>query len=420
MHRTVKQQLKHLTKREYKILRELTHGSKNLVNATIYIIRQHYFKTGKYLGYDDAYEIMKTKPEYAFLNSNMSQQIMKKVDLMYKSFFGLIRRRVAKEISCNVNEPHYLDKDGFYSLIIQSIPALTKNQFRIPYSNEFKKTHEYITIKLPKKVIGKNIKEIRIVPRCNARFFEVHYSYELEEVDVINDSNPNVLAIDTGLNNFATCVTSNGESFILDGRKIKSYNQWYNKYITYLEKIKGKQHIGRKYTKKQELVTRKRNNRIDDYINKCVKYIVDYCSRNNITYIVIGYDPDLQQKSNLGKKLNQTLTQIPFGQFRYKLAKKCQLLGIKFKDQEESYTSKASFFDNDDLPKYDKHNPKTYTFSGKRIKRGIYKTSFGKLVNADVNGALNILKKSKVVPDAIVSLYNRGDLNTPIRIRLHK
>ena len=240
MHRTVKQQLKHLTKKEYLILRDLTHASKNLVNETMYVIRQHYFNTGKYLEYDRVYELLKDKPVYRYLNSNMAEQIMKKVDLMYKSFFALIRKRVSKEICCNVNIPRYLNKDGFYPLIIQQIPALTKNRFRLPYSNVFKKKHNYMFINLPKQVIGKNIKEIRIVPRCNARFFEVHYSYEIEEVNIIND-NTKALAIDIGINNFATCVNSDGDSFIIDGKKLKSYNQWYNKYIKKLEIIKNKQ-----------------------------------------------------------------------------------------------------------------------------------------------------------------------------------
>ena len=419
MHRTVKQQLKHLTKREYNVLRDLTHVSKNLVNETMYVIRQHYFKTGKYLNYDDVYEIMKHQNTYKYLNANMSEQIIKKVDIMYKSFFGLVRKRVAKKITCNVNIPSYLDKNGFYPLIIQHIPALTKNQFKLPYSDTFKQNHEKLIIKLPKKVIGKNIKEIKIIPRCNARFFEVHYSYELKETPKINNRTK-ALAIDLGIDNFATCVTSEGDSFIIDGRKIKSYNQWYNKYITYLEKIKGKQKLGRIYTKKQDLVTKKRNNRLDDYISKAAKYIVDYCLENRIYQVVIGYDPNLQQNTKLGKKSNQTFAQLPFGQFKYKLLKKCDIYGISFIEQEESYTSKASFLDNDIIPIYTKNDSVKYTFSGKRIKRGLYKTSIGSLINADLNGALNILKKSNVVPESIIRLYSSGELNTPIRIRLHK
>ena len=419
MHRTVKQQLKHLTKKEYLILRDLTHASKNLVNETMYVIRQYYFNTGKYLEYDRVYELLKDKPVYRYLNSNMAEQIMKKVDLMYKSFFALIRKRVSKEICCNVNIPRYLNKDGFYSLIIQQIPALTKNRFRLPYSNVFKKKHNYMFINLPKQVIGKNIKEIRIVPRCNSRFFEVHYSYEIEEVNIIND-NTKALAIDIGINNFATCVNSDGDSFIIDGKKLKSYNQWYNKYIKKLEIIKNKQGINHKYTKKQDLVTRKRNNRIDDYISKAAKYIADYCLQHNIFVVIIGYDPELHQKSKLGRQYNQLFSQIPFGQFKRKLSSKCELYGIVVKEQEESYTSKASFFDNDFIPTYKMNDTTPYKFSGKRIKRGLYKTSKGILVNADVNGALNIMKKSNVVPDVILRLYSRGELNTPIRIRLHK
>ena len=113
---------------------------------------------------------------------------------------------------------------------------------------------------------------------------------------------------------------------------------------------------------------------------------------------------------------NQNFVNIPYGKLRDKLVYLCKLYGIEFKLQEESYTSKASFFDGDEIPIYDKENPQEYIFSGKRIKRGLYQTSVGKLINADCNGALNILRKSKVVDLSI--LYNRGELDTPKRIRV--
>lgn len=137
---------------------------------------------------------------------------------------------------------------------------------------------------------------------------------------------------------------------------------------------------------------------------------------NDIGTLVIGYNQSFQCKSNIGKKNNQIFTQLPFGKIREKLEYLCKRYNINYILQEESYTSKASFFDNDDLPIYNMDNPQTYEFSGKRVKRGLYQTKDGYLFNADCNGALNILRKSKAVD--VTVLCCRGELDTPKRIRI--
>ena len=264
-------------------------------------------------------------------------------------------------------------------------------------------------------LVGKKIKEIRIIPKSDGRFFEVQYTYESgqdikEELD-FNKS----LSIDVGVNNFATFITNEGKSFILDGRRLKSINQWFNKNNARLLSIKDKQKITIK-TKQQALLERKRNNCINDYISKCARHIINYSLDHNIGNIVIGYNPKLQNETNLGKRNNQTFANIPFGKLQNKLTCLCEYYGIRLIKQEESYTSKASFFDRDDIPSFTNGDKKEYVFSGKRIKRGLYKTSTGNLVNADVNGALNILKKSNVVD--LTVLYSRGEVDTPLRIRV--
>ena len=182
-----------------------------------------------------------------------------------------------------------------------------------------------------------------------------------------------------------------------------------------MRSIKDKQNI-KKQTKQQYLISRKRKNRVDDYINKTCRYIINYCLSNDIGTLVIGYNQSFQCKANLGKRNNQIFTQLPFGKVREKLEYLCKRYNINYVLQEESYISKASFFDNDDLPVYNMDNPQTYEFSGKRVKRGLYQTKDGYRFNADCNGALNILRKSKVVDLNV--LYNRGELNTPKRIRV--
>lgn len=413
MYLTLKQQVKHLSKKEFRNLKYLCHIAKNLKNQAIYNVRQHYFKNKKYLSYNENYKMLKNSENYKKLNSNMAQQILKEVDESFKSFFALLKLAKNGQYNGKVKLPNYLDKDGFTTLVIGFV-RLKDDMLIVPYSNSFRKTHKEITIKLPSVLKDKKIKEIRIIPKQHSRYFEIQYIYEVEEVQrELNKEN--ALGIDLGINNLCTCVTNTGASFIIDGRKLKSTNQYYNKINAKLQSIKDKQKIERT-TLRQKRITRKRNNRINDYLSKAARTIVNYCLNNDIGKLVLGYNEDFQRNSNIGSINNQNFVNIPYGKLRDKLIYLCKLYGIEFKLQEESYTSKASFFDGDEIPIYDKENPQEYIFSGKRIKRGLYQTSTGKLINADCNGALNILRKSKVVDLSV--LYNRGELNTPKRIRV--
>ena len=413
MYLTLKQQVKHLSKKEFRNLKYLCHIAKNLKNQAIYNVRQHYFNNKKYLSYSENYKILKNSENYKKLNSNMAQQILKEVDESFKSFFALLKLAKNGQYNGKIKLPNYLDKDGFTTLVIGFV-RLKDDMLIVPYSNSFRKTHKEIAIKLPPVLKDKKIKEIRIIPKQHSRYFEIQYTYEIEEVQrELNKEN--ALGIDLGINNLCTCVTNTGASFIIDGRKLKSINQYYNKINAKLQSIKDKQKIER-ITLRQKRITRKRNNRINDYLSKAARTIVNYCLNNDIGKLVLGYNEDFQRNSNIGSINNQNFVNIPYGKLRDKLIYLCKLYGIEFKLQEESYTSKASFFDGDEIPIYDKENLQEYIFSGKRIKRGLYQTSTGKLINADCNGALNILRKSKVVDLRV--LYNRGELNTPKRIRV--
>ena len=413
MYLTLKQQVKHLSKKEFRNLKYLCHIAKNLKNQAIYNVRQHYFQNKKYLSYNENYKMLKNSENYKKLNSNMAQQILKEVDESFKSFFALLKLAKNGQYNGKIKLPNYLDKDGFTTLVIGFV-RLKDDMLIVPYSNSFKKTHQEVKVKLPSVLKDKKIKEIRIIPKQHSRYFEIQYIYEVEEVQrELNKEN--ALGIDLGIDNLCTCVTNTGASFIIDGRKLKSINQYYNKINAKLQSIKDKQKIERT-TLRQKRITRKRNNRINDYLSKAARTIVNYCLNNDIGKLVLGYNEDFQRKSNIGSINNQNFVNIPYGKLRDKLIYLCKLYGIEFKLQEESYTSKASFFDGDEIPIYDKENLQEYIFSGKRIKRGLYQTSTGKLINADCNGALNILRKSKVVDLSV--LYNRGELNTPKRIRV--
>ena len=415
MYLTVKQQVKHLSKEDYKSIKELCHIAKNLTNQAIYNVRQYYFNEGEYLNYEKNYALLKSSENYKLLNSNMAQQILKEVDGSFKSFFGLLKlAKKGKYAFKDCKLPHYLPKDGFATLVIGFV-RLNGNKLIFPFSNTYKKSHKSVAITIPPILLDKKVKEIRIIPKANARFFEIQYVYEAENIQRNLNQN-NALALDLGINNLVTAVSSEGKSFIVDGKRLKSINQWYNKHNAQLQSIKDKQHLGYRPTNRQKANTRDRNNKVNDYMNKAARKIIDYCVSNNIGTLVVGYNETFQRNADIGKTNNQNFVNIPYGQLRSKLEYLCELNGIAFVKQEESYTSKSSFWDKDDLPVYNNDNPKTYTFSGTRIHRGMYQCKNGMCLNADVNGALNILRKSNVV--SLNGLYTRGEVDTPVRIRI--
>ena len=415
MYLTVKQQVKHLSKKDYLAIKELCHIAKNLANEAIYNIRQYYFNEGKYLKYEKNYTLLKNSENYKMLNSNMSQQILKEVDGSFKSFFGLLKLAKKGKYPFNaIKLPKYLPKDGFTTLIIRFV-RLNGNKLILPFSQSYKKNHKPIEIAIPPILLDKEIKEIRIIPKAKARFFEIQYTYKAECIQRNLDKNK-ALALDLGINNLVTGVTNTGKTFIIDGKRLKSINQWFNKQNAKLQSIKDKQKFGKAPTLRQKALARNRNNKVNDYMNKTARMIINYCLANNIGTLVVGYNEIFQRSSNIGKANNQNFVNIPYGKLRDKLEYLCKLNSIEFLKQEESYTSKASFFDKDDIPTYNANNQQSYNFSGKRIHRGLYKTANGYTFNADINGALNILNKSKVV--CLDALYCRGEADTPIRIRV--
>ena len=408
MYLTLKQQVKHLSKEDYRSIKELCRIAKNLTNQAIYNIRQHYFAAGKYLKLESNYALLKSSDYYTMLDSNMAQEILKEVDSSFKSFFDLMKQ--GKSELKDYRLPSYLPKDGYATLVIGFV-RVKGNKLLLPYSDSFKKTHKAVEMTIPPILLDKKIKEIRIIPKADARFFEIQYTYEAECIHE-NLNTTNVLALDLGINNLVTAVSNNGETFIIDGRRLKSINQWFNKENARLQSIKDKQHYSTKPSNRQKTMARKRNNRINDYMNKAARNVIDYCINNNIGILVVGYNKTLQKDSDIGTR---NFVDIPYGMLRDKLKYLCELNGITFVMQEESYTSKASFWDQDAIPFYN-GDDEEYYFSGKRIHRGQYRTASGQVLNADVNGALNILRKSNVVDTTV--LYSRGEVDTPVRIKI--
>lgn len=424
----VKQRAKHITYEEYTILKDLSRAAKNLYNSALYLKRQDFFriqairksirranlpmkvkkqlmarKDLQLMSYNDLYHAIKTQDVYRVLNANMSQQILKLVDRDFKSFFGLLKRKARGDYKERVNLPNYLPKDGFFSLIVAEFNT-SKGSFTLPMSRHYTPKKK-ITFNVPTILSDKKIKEIRVIPKQDARFFELQYVYE-KEVSTGTYNQKNALAIDLGVNNLMTCTTNKGQSFIIDGKRIKSVNQYANKENARLKSILDKQ--GLKTSVKLDRLWMKRNNIIHDYLLKAARYVVNYCKREDIGQIVLGFNKDMTRRVNLGRKTNQFVASLPMGKIKDMLKYMTADAGIELHLQEESYTSKASFWDKDPLKKCD--------YSGERIKRGLYQTGDGQLLNADINGALNILRKSNVVDLEV--LYTRGAVDTPQRIRL--
>ena len=409
--------IRHLSKDEYAMLAEMCRYSNNLYNVALYNIRQYYFSEKKFLTYESNYHECKVNENYGLLQAGVAQQTLKVADRSFKSFFNLIKKAKSGEYRFqDIKIPHYREKGGMFVLVLSTNAINIKDGFlQIPMSRPISKAHagKLIKIAFPERLADKKIKEVRIIPIFKGQYFKIQYVYEQAEQN-LNLSQDNALAIDIGLENFATCITTIGTSFIMDGRKLKSINQYWNKRKAQLQSIADKQK--NKSTKLIQCITTKRNNRAKDYVRKTSRYIVNYCIDNNIGTIICGYNSDFKRSINLGKMTNQQFTQISFGSLREQLSSLCEQYGMRYIEQEESYTSKASFLDLDEIPVYNPEQPYTGKFSGKRIHRGLYRYSDGRIANADLNGAANIMNKSKQNYD-FVELCN-GLLASPSRIRI--
>jgi len=414
---TQKNRLK-LSKEEHRIVKLLAYHSARLYNVGLYSVRQYYFNNAEYLPYAKNYHLCKTNEHYKLLLSDTAQQILRLVDRNFKSFFGLLKLKKQGKYSDKIRPPKYKKDNELMTISIQGRSARIKEGYvYIGLSKAFKEKYQpkikKLVFKLPKHIQVNKLQEVRIIPVFNGMEFDIEFVYK-KEIELLSMDKSKYLSIDMGLDNLATCYSNSGATFIIDGRYLKSINHYYNKQVAYLKSIYDRQGI--KYSKRLLRLKRKRDFRINNYFNLAIKYITDYCIQNNIGNIVIGDFQDIKREINLGKKNNQNFTYIPYGLFKQKLKSKCEQLGINYILQNESYTSKASFVDKD--------NPASNsTFNGKRVKRGLYQTKDGLKINADANGAANILVKyfkSNGLSRELNKLYftRYGCVNHPVRLRL--
>ncbi len=221
------------------------------------------------------------------------------------------------------------------------------------------------------------------------------------------------LAIDHGIDNWLTCISNTGTSFIIDDKHLKSINQGYNKLVAFLRSRKANGY----WSKRLAGLTERRNRQRRDAINKAAKQVIQDCLENQIGTVIFGWNKGQKECANMGKKTNQKFVQIPTGRLKNRIAQLCDRYGIKFIETEESYSSKASFVDHDFLPTLGE-KPEGWKASGKRVKRGLYSSAQGWLINADGNGAANIARKVAIMLGLDLSGISRGDLSAPLRLKL--
>ena len=353
----------------YKELDMLCFLSKNLYNSALYTVRQFYFENKKYINWININnQFIKDKQiDYYALPCKVSQQTLKMVDQNMKSFFNALKAKNSKP-----RLPKYLDKTKGRFVVTYTNQAISKTELKKGYI-VLSKTNIRIKTKVH------DIQQVRIVPQNNIIVVEILYKADCKSN--ISDVRK-YCGVDFGLNNLMSCGFSDVRPMLINGKPLKSINWHYNKKKAELQSLLKNKHTSNRITN----LTIKRNNKVNDYLHKSSRLFINYLVSNDITDVVIGYNKEWKQGINIGRVNNQNFVNIPYYKLLNMLTYKCELLGITVHITEESYTSKCSFLDNEEICKHE-------DYKGKRIKRGLYKSSDGRLINADVNGALNILKK---------------------------
>jgi putative transposase len=377
----------------YSVIDEAAFKSKNLYNAANYEIRQAFIHDGTYLNYHEIQRRMQSHEAYKALPAKVSQQILMVLDRSWTSFFEA-REAYEEDPSKFTGRPRlpkYKHKTEGRNILVYTVQALSKPGLR---DGLIRPSGLPITIETERTVVD----QVRIVPRHGYYVVEVIYTKAPIQANV----DPSFcVAIDLGVTNVAA-IASNREGFIprlVNGRTLKAWNQWYNKRMKELKKQLPKDDRER-VTKQMEQITNTRNRRIDHYLHTASKRIIDFLVKEGIGTVIIGKNPLWKQECDMARKNNQNFVSIPHARLIDMVTYKAALVGIQVEVREESYTSKASFVDLDPIPTYKPNHEEEHSFSGKRIGRRnrLYRTKDGRKICADVNGAYNILRKSR--PDA--------------------
>lgn len=386
--------------------------SLSIYDQALYFQRQAYFETReqgkiKTYSYNQLWDKIKNeeKIKESSLDINVKQYVVKQLTKNWLSWITSIIsfKKIPSKFKGRPKMPNYLYKSKKYNIIQIDSSRFRKkdvetNSFTLPCSN--------YKIFIPKQIKLKDVRQVTIQKYYDK--IKINIIYEDREVIRNSYDDNSCIGIDLGVNNLCA-ITSNDKSFsyVINGRPLKSINQFYNKknsiYKSELEKCNKM-----KTSKKIQHLTMKRNNKINHYLHCVSKQLIDFCVENGVEKIIIGHNNGWKQETNIGKKNNQNFVSIPFNtlinQLKYKSLKYTDLIVDVV---EESYTSKIDHIALEEM-KHEKD------YMGKRVKRGLFESSTGKLINADINGAIGIMRKGNVISDVqLLNLRNRGDVVSP-------
>ena len=390
----------------------LCRESNHLYNCTVYLARQLYFKAGKYSNGRWLSTQMKGNRHMKALYTSAAQQTCISVGEAFKGYRELLKLWHKGELPNQPKLPNYRKSGGLFQI---SYPKrwlkLTETGVRVPMGTACKVWFDLaeIFIPFPSNLEWSAVKELQIVPR--AGYFDAVWVCQGVKPEPIELDYDKALSIDHGVNNWLTCTPSEGAAFTIDGKHLKSINRFYNKQVATIKTGK----VQAFWCSLLDRLTTKRNRQMRDAVNKAARMVVNYCLKNQVGTLVFGWNKGQKSGANMGKKTNQKFVQIPTAKLKNRISQLCELYGIRFVEQEESYTSKASALDLDFIPVFGA-KPELWKPSGRRVKRGLYKSADRTLINADCNGGWNIGRKAKVT--GMQGKPASGQLTSPRRLRI--
>jgi putative transposase len=402
------------------LIEYLCQQSGKLYNTGVYFARQTFFKTGKLLTgkFDLAFEPSVAKSLLAqSMPSTPMQQTLMSVTESFKSFKNLRDLYTKGQLHFRPKPPGYLTGSKLFKVAYPNSggqrPTLIDGQLRFALGTTVKRwfgVSEFF-LPMPSNLDYSKVKEFTILPKNGVFYLEMSYEVEKQKHDLDISQ---ALSIDLGTaDNLAACVDTLGNSFLIDARDLKAKNQLWNKKISTRKEGKFQGY----WDNWLDRVTRKRNHQMRDGINKAAKLMINHCLKCGIGTLVMGWNEGFKTNTNLGNLNNQKFIQMPLGKLKSRVKQLCDLHRIRFIETEEAYTSKASFLDGDSLPKYGE-KPIEWKASGNRIKRGLYRTADGFFVNADLNGAANILSKVSGRLGIRLDQLSRRSLAVVARVKL--
>ncbi|KKR00216.1 MAG: Transposase, IS605 OrfB family [Candidatus Woesebacteria bacterium GW2011_GWB1_39_12] len=365
--------------KQWKEADDLCFRSKNLYNLGLYHVRQHFFEKESYLNYNQLDKLLQSTEAYKSLPAKVSQQILIQLDRNFRSFFNALQswKTDPSKFTGKPRIPGYKDKTKGRNLAVFTDQAISKRLLKKFKIAKLSKTEIAI------HTLKENINQVRIVPTSTGGYV-AEIVFEQEPVKAATDSKKH-LSIDLGVNNLLA-MTSDQKDFqplLVSGGAGKSINQWFNKQRSKMqEQLNPEQAVSKAILR----LTQKRNRKIRHLFHQVSRFVVQTAIEHGIGTIVIGKNKEWKQEVNLGKRTNQNFVSLPFNQLIQQIDYKSELVGIKVHLQEEAHTSKCSALDLESVEHHE-------NYLGKRVKRGLFKTAEGILLNSDVNGSCNIMRK---------------------------